>query len=53
MQRGWRLQLAVLKRKINLPAMRYAALAGKSRQQLYKEISARKLIAVSGWELMC
>jgi hypothetical protein len=31
----------------SVPIARYAALAGKSRQQLYREISARKLLALS------
>jgi hypothetical protein len=40
-------QLAELRRKTNLPIARYAALAHKSGQQLYKEISAHKLLALS------
>lgn len=47
MQRGRSLQLAELKRKTNVSVTRFAALAGKSRQRLHKEISARKLLALS------
>ena len=47
LQRGKMLQLAELRRKTNVSVARFAALAGKSRQQLYKEISARKLLALS------
>jgi hypothetical protein len=47
LQHGKMLQLAELRRKTNVPVARFAALAGKSRQQLYKEISARKLLALS------
>lgn len=47
MLRGRMLQLAELRCKSNLSIARYGALARKSRQQLYKEISARKLLAIS------
>jgi hypothetical protein len=39
--------LAELRRSSNLSIARYGALARKSRQQIYKEISARKLLAIS------
>jgi hypothetical protein len=47
MLRGRMLQLADLRCNSNLPIARYAALARKSRQQIYREISARKLLAIS------
>ena len=46
LQRGRMLRRAELWSRTNIPIARYAALAGKSRQQLYREISARKLLAL-------
>ncbi len=47
LQCGKILQLAELRRTTNVPIARFAARAGKPRQQLYKKISARKLLALS------
>ncbi len=46
-QQGRIAQLAEFNRPGNLPLTRYAALAAKSRQQIYKLIKAGKLLALS------
>lgn len=45
-QRGRMAMLAEFNKPSNLPIQRFAALAGKSRQQIYKDITDRKLLAI-------
>lgn len=45
-QRGRMAMLAEFNKPANLPLPRFAALAGKSRQQIYKDIDDRKLLAL-------
>jgi hypothetical protein len=46
LQRGRMSMLAEFNRPGNLPIQRFALLAGKSRQQIYKDIADRKLLAI-------
>ncbi len=45
-QRGRMVMLAEFNQPGNLPIQRFARLAGKSRQQIYKDIADRKLLAI-------
>lgn len=45
-QRGRKAMLAEFNQPGNLPIQRFALLAGKSRQQIYKDIADRKLLAI-------
>lgn len=47
LQRGRALMLAEFRRPQNLSVSDFAQLAGKSRQQIYKDIEKRRLLAVS------
>lgn len=46
-QRGRTVLLDAFQQSSNLPIPAFAKLAGKSRQQIYKDISARRLLALS------
>lgn len=46
-QRGRAVMLDTFKQPTNLPLPHFAALAGKSRQQIYKDIDARLLLALN------
>ncbi|MCM2446204.1 integrase [Rahnella sp. CG8] len=46
-QRGRMLQLEAFNQPHNLPLLKFASLADKSRQQIYKDIEARRLLALN------
>lgn len=47
LQRGRALMLKAFRQSNNLPVTEFAELAGKSRQQIYKDIEKRRLLALS------
>lgn len=47
LQRGRALMLKEFRKPQNLPVARFALLAGKSRQQIYKDVEMRRLLALS------
>mgnify|MGYP000153173828 CR=1 FL=1 len=47
LQRGRALLLKEFRKPHNLTVVQFATLAGKSRQQIYKDISSRRLLAIS------
>ena len=46
-QRGRMLMLKEFRKPHNLPVIEFALLAGKSRQQIYKDVDMRRLLALS------
>ena len=47
LQRGRALMLAEFRKSHNLPVTDFSLLAGKSRQQIYKDVEMRRLLALS------
>lgn len=47
LQEGRRLQVEMFEHPRNVPLVRFAQLAHKSRQQIYKDIAAKKLLALN------
>ncbi|MGA7180137.1 MAG: integrase [Thiobacillaceae bacterium] len=47
LQRGRALMLKEFRKPLNLPVADFAQLAGKSRQQIYKDVEMRRLLALS------
>lgn len=46
-QRGRTIMMTAFNQPTNLPLREFAALAGKSRQQIYRDIDARRLLALN------